>query len=209
MVAGTVDLSTAWLLTRMPHICNVDGKLPLGSPWTCPYDVVAYDTSVLWGVVGPRQQFGSFGPYSGLIFWTLAIGVLSPLLLWAFQSMLYKKIPRSCSSIIALINVPVILGASGWMPAAGIINYTSWFLVGILFNFYLFSYRKHLWQRYNYVLSAGLDAGTALMGVLLTLSLGFNAKHLVWWGAEGLDHCPLATCPSSPQIHIHGCPTYA
>ncbi|GLT62164.1 hypothetical protein SLA2020_348210 [Shorea laevis] len=73
------------------------------------------------------------------------------------------------------------------------------------FQFYIFRYRKQWWQRYNYVLSAALDAGVAFMGVLLYFSLGLENKSLTWWGTDG-EHCPLATCPTAKGIVADGCP---
>ncbi|KAF6152754.1 hypothetical protein GIB67_021414 [Kingdonia uniflora] len=51
------------------------------------------------------------------------------------------------------------------------------------------------WQKYNYVLSAALDAGTAFMGILLFFTLQNEGHNLKWWGTK-FDHCPLATCPT-------------
>jgi hypothetical protein len=51
--------------------------------------------------------------------------------------------------------------------------------VGTVFNFVLFRYRKGWWQRYNYVLSAAMDAGVAVMGVLLYFALGGAEARVV------------------------------
>lgn len=60
---------------------------------------------------------------------------------------------------IPLINLPVILGATIYMPPATALNYNSWILVRTLINFFVFRYRKVWWQKYNYILLAILDAG--------------------------------------------------
>ncbi|KAG2704929.1 hypothetical protein I3760_05G028800 [Carya illinoinensis] len=97
------------------------------------------------------------------------------------------------------------LGATGMMPPATPLNYNAWILVGTIFNFFIFRYRKQWWQRYNYVLSAALDAGVAFMGVLLYFSVGMEGKGLTWWGTDG-EHCPLAKCPTAKGIAVDGCP---
>ncbi|KAI5416793.1 Oligopeptide transporter 3 [Lathyrus oleraceus] len=61
--------------------------------------------------------------------------------------------------------------------------------------------------KYNYVLSVALDAGTALMAVLIFFALQNAGHSLRWWGTE-LDHCPLATCPTAPGIVVDGCPVF-
>ncbi|KAG6774097.1 hypothetical protein POTOM_021446 [Populus tomentosa] len=71
-------------------------------------------------------------------------------------------------------------------------------------------YRKDLWQRYNYVLSAALDAGVAFMAVLIYVTVGLENKILYWWGSDPdvfPEHCSLATCPTAKGISVDGCPT--
>jgi len=50
-----------------------------------------------------------------------------------------------------------------------------------------------------YVVSAALDAGTALMGVLIFFTLQNAGHNLKRWGSE-MDHCSLATYPIAPGI---------
>ncbi|KAI7991828.1 Oligopeptide transporter 4 [Camellia lanceoleosa] len=65
--------------------------------------------------------------------------------------------------------------------------------------------QKKWWQRYNYILSAALDAGVAFMAVLLYLSIGMKNKRITWWGTKG-EHCGLVTCPTAKGIVADGCP---
>ncbi|KAH7426103.1 hypothetical protein KP509_11G084900 [Ceratopteris richardii] len=194
IIAGTVDMGTAWwLYNSVPHLCNADGKSDVASAWTCPWDIVAYDTSIVWGVLGPDYTFGSKGVYKNIAFYMLlGGGVLAPLLVW-----LLAKIFPNASPWIKLINVPVILGASGWMPAASSINYTSWLCVGFIFNYYVFKYHKTWWKEYNFVISAALDAGTTIMGLFISISfMGQPGGTPRWWGSSAYsDHCRLSNCP--------------
>ncbi|PQP94595.1 oligopeptide transporter 2 [Prunus yedoensis var. nudiflora] len=199
IVAGTVNIGTAWwLLVSVENICNVD-LLPSNSPWTCPGDSVFFNASVIWGLVGPRRIFGSLGHYSALN-WFFLVGALGPLLVWS----LHKAFPKQ--KWIAYINLPVIFGATAVMPPATTVNFNCWIVMGIVFNYFVFRYRKRWWQRYNYVLSAALDAGLAFMGVLLYMCLTINDISISWWGAVDYDHCPLATCPTNKDIVLgHAC----
>ncbi|KAE8715846.1 hypothetical protein F3Y22_tig00110160pilonHSYRG00766 [Hibiscus syriacus] len=72
---------------------------------------------------------------------------------------------------IPLINLPVLLGATAVMPPTTSLNFNCYLIIGFIFNYYVFKYRKGWWQRYNYVLSATLDAGLAFMGVLIYFTL--------------------------------------
>ncbi|KAJ4716021.1 Oligopeptide transporter like [Melia azedarach] len=198
ILAGTINLAVAWwLLNSIENICQ-DNLLPPDSPWTCPGDQVFFDASVIWGLVGPKRIFGSLGNYPAMN-WFFLGGVLGPVIVW----LLHKAFPRQ--SWIPLINLPVLLGATGNMPAARAVNYNAWIIVGTIFNFFVFRYRKEWWQRYNYILSAALDAGVGFMAVLLYFSVGMEEKGLSWWGTEG-EHCDLATCPTAKGIVVDGCP---
>lgn len=182
----------------MENICNVD-LLPTNSPWTCPGDSVFFNASVIWGLVGPRRIFGSLGHYSALNLFFL-VGALGPLLVWS----LHKAFPKQ--KWIAYINLPVLFGATAVMPPATTVNFNCWIVMGIVFNYFVFRYRKRWWQRYNYVLSAALDAGLAFMGVLLYMCLTINDISISWWGTVDYDHCPLATCPTNKDIVLgHPC----
>ncbi|KAK3015110.1 hypothetical protein RJ639_006790 [Escallonia herrerae] len=198
VIAGTINLAVGWwLLESIENICQ-DDLLPPDSPWTCPGDRVFFDASVIWGLVGPKRIFGTLGNYSSMN-WFFLGGALGPVIVW----LLHKAFPKQ--SWIPLINLPVLLGATGAMPPATPLNYNAWIIVGTIFNFFIFRYRKKWWQRYNYILSAALDAGVAFMGVLLYFSLGMESKTLTWWGTNG-EHCDLATCPTAKGILVDGCP---
>ncbi|KAF9600351.1 hypothetical protein IFM89_008522 [Coptis chinensis] len=110
-------------------------------------------------------------------------------------------------SLIPLINLPILLGATANIPPATTLNYNVWVAVGTIFNFFIFRYRKQWWQRYNYVLSAALDAGVAFMGVLLYFSLSMQGKSLNWWGSAG-KYCDLASCPTAKGVMVDRCHVY-
>uniref|UniRef100_A0A5B7B5B4 Putative oligopeptide transporter 4-like n=1 Tax=Davidia involucrata TaxID=16924 RepID=A0A5B7B5B4_DAVIN len=201
IIAGTINISVAWwLLNSIDNICHKE-VLPSNSPWTCPNDRVFFDASVIWGLVGPRRIFGPLGNYSALN-WFFLGGVMGPIIVWV----LHRAFPKQ--SWIPLINLPVILGATANMPPATSLNYNSWILVGTIFNFFVFRYRKKWWQRYNYILSAALDAGVAFMAVLLYFSVQMEDRKIKWWGTEDPEHCDLAICPTAKGISVEGCPTF-
>ncbi|KAG6761229.1 hypothetical protein POTOM_034436 [Populus tomentosa] len=198
VLAGTINLAVAWwLLNSIANICQ-DDLLPANSPWTCPGDRVFFDASVIWGLVGPKRIFGTLGNYQAMN-WFFLGGALGPVIVW----LLHKSFPKQ--SWIPLINLPVLLGATAYMPPATPVNYNAWIIVGTIFNFFIFRYKKTWWQRYNYVLSAALDAGVAFMAVLLYFSVGIEDRNLNWWGTNG-EHCELATCPTAKGIMVDGCP---
>ncbi|KAK9181459.1 hypothetical protein WN944_024596 [Citrus x changshan-huyou] len=93
------------------------------------------------------------------------------------------------------------------MPPATTMNFNCWIVVGTIFNYFIFKYRKGWWQRYNYVVSAALDAGLAFMGVLLYFTLTMENRSINWWGSAG-EHCDLASCPTTKGVVVEGCPAH-
>ncbi|XP_062027716.1 oligopeptide transporter 7 [Rosa rugosa] len=196
LIAGLVYLSTAWwLMETIPGICT-----DTTSVWTCPMDTVFYDASVIWGLIGPRRIFGDLGTYAA-VNWFFLGGAIAPVLVWLAA----KAFPQQ--EWIRLINMPVLIGATGDMPPATAVNYTSWIILGFLSGFVAYRYRPDWWRRHNYVLSGALDAGLAFMGVLLYFSVGLEDISPNWWGND-LDGCPLAQCPTAVGVVVEGCPVY-
>ncbi|GMN44352.1 hypothetical protein TIFTF001_013549 [Ficus carica] len=200
LVAVMVYTATAWwLMGEIPHLCDTS-MLPKDSPWTCPMDHVFYDASVIWGLVGPRRIFGDLGEY-GLVNWFFLGGAIAPILVW----MAHKAFPQH--KWICLIHMPILLGSTSMMPPATAVNFTSWIAVGFFSGFYMYRYHPNWWKRCNYVLSGGLDAGTAFMTILIFLALGSRNIGLSWWG-NNPEGCPLAACPTAPGIVVDGCPVF-
>ena len=94
------------------------------------------------------------------------------------------------------ISTPVILNGVSYIPPATGINYSSWFLIGFIFQYWI---RKRVggrgyvwWVKYAYVLSSALDSGTVMgvMVVFLGLQMAGGGAGttggggLRWWGNE-------------------------
>lgn len=197
----TSFFTTWWLINSIPNICD-ESNLPVGSPWTCPGYEVFYSASIIWGVIGPGRMFTGKGIYPGLN-WFFLIGLLAPVPVW----WLSRKYPEK--KWIRGINMPVLLGSTMSIPPAGPVHYWTWGAAGWFFNYYVYNKYRAWWGRYNYLLSAALSAGVALMAILLFMSLQtWNIVGPDWWGLDVGDHCPLAQCPMAPGIVVDGCPTF-
>ncbi|GAB4826164.1 oligopeptide transporter 6 [Ancistrocladus abbreviatus] len=201
LVSVAVYTGTAWWMMGSIHnLCDVS-LLPADSKWTCPMDNTFFHASVIWGLVGPRRIFGNLGEYAK-INWFFLVGAILPILVW----LLHKAFPKQ--RWISLINMPVLLGSTAMMPPASAVNFTSWIIVGFLSGFVIYRYRPKVWERYNYVLSGGLDAGTAFITILVFFSLQYVQNiGISWWGNHG-EGCPLATCPTAKGVVVDGCPVF-
>ncbi|GAA5998997.1 hypothetical protein JCM5350_004400, partial [Sporobolomyces pararoseus] len=162
-----------WLVSRVPDLCESQQHFLL----TCPTVRVYYSASVTWGLIGPARQFAVGKLYNPILYWLLA-GAILPVLTWLAT----RRFPNT---FVKYINVPVALTGAIYMPPATGINFSSWILVGFIFQYVLRRRRFRWWSKFNFVLSAGLDSGTVLSGVVifLTLSLPKNGQiSLDWWG---------------------------
>ncbi|XP_010520948.1 PREDICTED: oligopeptide transporter 6 [Tarenaya hassleriana] len=203
IVAVVVYSATAWwLMADIPHLCDTN-LLPPDSQWTCPMDRVFFDASVIWGLVGPRRMFGDLGEYSN-VNWFFLGGAVAPFMVWLAA----KAFPNQ--TWISKIHIPVLMGATAMMPPATAVNFTSWIVVAFIFGHFVYKYRREWWKKYNYVLSGGLDAGTAFMTILLFLALQRRDDiALNWWGNAGeRDMCPFASCPTAKGVIVKGCPVF-
>jgi len=176
IIAGVVNLGTAYLLFQIvPNICSEDSD-----EWKCSNTRVFYSASVIWGVIGPQKMFGAGSYYHSLMWWFL-FGALLPVPFW----LLHRKYP---DSIWQYVHIPVIIGATAVMPPAQPVMYPSWFIVGIIFQFYIYRYRHDWWARFNYVFSAAMDCGVAICGLFLFFTVQYWNYELHWWGNR--DDCP-------------------
>ncbi|CAL1707442.1 unnamed protein product [Somion occarium] len=177
-IAGTVQLGVqAWMFTNIENMCDPHQK----DHFICPSTQVFGTASIIWGVIGPIRQFSKGQVYYPLLFFFL-IGAIAPLLAW----LVHLKWPNS---FIKYVNFPVIFSGTGLIPPASAVNYVPWTIVGFVFNYVI--RRRHFawWTKYNYVLSAALDAGVAVSAILIFFCLQYPRNGTIgenniqtWWG---------------------------
>lgn len=69
------------------------------------------------------------------------------------------------------------------MPPATGINYASWAIVGFIFNYFIRRFHFRWWMRYNYILSAALDAGVVIALIVIFFAIQYpTGAEIVWWG---------------------------
>ncbi|KIO28914.1 hypothetical protein M407DRAFT_229195 [Tulasnella calospora MUT 4182] len=143
----------------------------------CAHNQVFYSASVIWGLIGPRRQFGKGGVYYGEIY-ALIAGAMFPLLIWWWCQLQPKSSLRK-------FNFAVALAGCTYAPPATGINYSSSFCVGLISQWYLRTRKPFWWATYNFILSGALDSGTAvgitICFLILQLPKSGNVV-LKWWG---------------------------
>ncbi|KAI0706064.1 OPT oligopeptide transporter [Cytidiella melzeri] len=162
------------VIMKLEDVCtplNVNG-------FTCPSASSFSDAATIWGVIGAKRLFGVGQLYNPLM-WIILVGALLPIPLY----ILARRYPYSRWRYV---NIPVALSAALFFPPFNGTQFTSWFLVGAVFQFFVRRYHFRWWMRYNYILAAALDAGTSICLVLIVLVTGLanngNGLALNWWG---------------------------
>ncbi|KAL1756184.1 OPT oligopeptide transporter protein-domain-containing protein [Schizophyllum commune] len=162
-----------WVYNNIPDVCTDEQS----NGYTCTSSRTFATASLIWGGVGPQRMFSPGAPYSGLL-WFFLIGGVLPIPFY----FLARRYPLS---FWRYINIPVFFAGVGAMPPATGSNFASWALVGFVFNYFIRKYRTGFWMRYNYIISAGLDAGVAVAMVIVFFAVQLpkgGTIELDWWG---------------------------
>ncbi|KAF8264395.1 OPT oligopeptide transporter [Lactarius quietus] len=178
MIAGTVQLGVQnWIFSNVEDICSPTQK----DGFICPSTTVFGNASIIWGVIGPQRLFSHGQLYYGLVFFFL-LGAVLPIIQWTLHK-------RFRIGLMRYLNFPVIFSSMFSMPPATPINFVPSILICFLFNYVI--RRRHFgwWAKYNYVLSAALDASYAIGTVFIFFalqypdhgSIGLNSIQ-AWWG---------------------------
>ena len=173
-----------WMFVNIPDICQPNQKDAL----TCPHNQVLYTTSAIWGLIGPARQFGTDSIYHPQLY-AIAIGAVLPLPFWLWQ----RKWPNKWNRFV---NLPIVLNGIGLIPPATGINYSSWFLVGFIFQFLVRRRNFVWWSKFNYVLTAAFDCGTVLSVLFIFFTLQFpkGGFFVNWWGNTVYTRSAFSLC---------------
>ncbi|KXG47533.1 Oligopeptide transporter OPT superfamily [Penicillium griseofulvum] len=159
-----------WMMGHISDLCKPTNK----QRFTCNDAKVMYNASLIWGTIGPQRMFQSGQVYNGLMYFFL-IGPVVTVLVY----LIYRRYPNSW---VRYINVPIFFNAAGNIPPANTTQYSLWFIVGFLFNYLIRKRAFDWWKRYNYLLQAAMDTGTAIATIIIFFALGYHAITFNWWG---------------------------
>ncbi|KAJ5200127.1 Oligopeptide transporter OPT superfamily [Penicillium cf. griseofulvum] len=159
-----------WMMGHISDLCEPTNK----QRFTCNGAKVMYNASLIWGTIGPQRMFQSGQVYNGLMYFFL-IGPVVTVLVY----LIYRRYPNSW---VRYINVPIFFNAAGNIPPANTTQYSLWFIIGFLFNYLIRKRAFDWWKRYNYLLQAAMDTGTAIATIIIFFALGYHAITFNWWG---------------------------
>ncbi|KAB8070934.1 OPT oligopeptide transporter protein-domain-containing protein [Aspergillus leporis] len=160
-----------WMLGHVKDVCSSDQP----NNFTCPQGRVNYNSAVFWGAIGPARLYNIGQRYSGLLhmFW---IGASLPIITYFLR----KKFPNN--RFLHAVHWPIFFAGTGNLPPATGINYSTAFVVSLVFNKIIKGRKPNWWAKYNYVLSAALDSGVAVSAILIFFALVLPGVSLSWWG---------------------------
>ena len=183
-----------WIFRNVSDICHPNQISQL----TCPHNQVFYTASAVWwvlgsyvlcylfyiylpqlrGLIGPTRQFGTGSIYHPHLYAIIA-GVFIPMPAYFWQ----RRFPNSWTRYV---STPVIIAGLSAIPPATGINYSSWFLVGFIFQYMIRKRNFAWWSKFNYVLSSALDSGTviSIMIIFFMLQVGVVFFFILWMDFE-------------------------
>ncbi|RKP09680.1 OPT oligopeptide transporter protein-domain-containing protein [Thamnocephalis sphaerospora] len=173
-----------WVLANKSDVLRGAARDPT-QQWDARVTKVFYSSSVLWGAVGPSSVFGRDSPYRPLI-WLFLVGLLLPIPFY----LLHRRFPRSKWR---LVNVPLLAAGAYAVPQSPANFLLSSFIVGFVSQVAVRRYFSIWWRRYNYVLSAALDTGSQLAGIVVFLAMS-GVAFPIWWGNARpvTEHCNMS-----------------
>ncbi|KAG0320947.1 hypothetical protein BGZ99_004230 [Dissophora globulifera] len=182
LAAALVSMgTTTYLMNNIKDICT-----EAAYPFTCPSASLFGASSIVWGVVGPLKFLSPSSMYYPIV-WFFFIGFMIPVPFY----FLARKFPNTW---LKDVNMAAFMLGCGPFPPAATSIMPTWALTGFIFNFYI--KRRHFgwWSKYNYVMSAALDAGVAISAIVIFFALQNNNIQMpVWWGnnPSSIDQCPM------------------
>lgn len=158
-------------------------------------------------------MFGAGSIYQNFNFFWL-IGACLPVIFYVLTKVLKLKFTRA-------LHAPVMLGAMGWLPPATPLSFSSWAIVGLIFNHGIRKRFQGWWRTYNYITAAALDAGLIISTIVIFFAITLPDVTIPqWWGNVDVFNTvvstylvlfiPLSRC-SSPLVlsHMTSCAWYA
>lgn len=177
LVVGTLGQVSVmnWALNHIPGICDLEAA-PNG--FTCPFSRTHFNTSVVWGALGPKRFLAAGALHHPLVYFPL-MGAGLTIVVHVVRKRVFPD-----TRWLENVHVPLFLGGLNYIPPATGMNYGSWAIVGLLFGLLVKRRARDWWRRYNFVLSSALECSVAIAGIVIFFAVFYTgaAKRFNWWG---------------------------
>ncbi|CUM63902.1 uncharacterized protein PRCAT00001490001 [Priceomyces carsonii] len=174
-----------YVVNHIKDVCSTNAK----NNMVCRSTKTQFNTHLVWGLFG-NKLFSDGGRYSWVLYFFL-VGALISIVHFAI---LYF---RPNSFVKRLSPVLLVAGASN-IPSVTGFNFSTWFVVAVIFNFYI--RRRHVdwWRKYNLVMAIGIDCGVAIAAIIIYFCVVYTgaSSRIQWWGTEVASiGCDSEGCP--------------
>ncbi|CAH2352874.1 oligopeptide transporter 2 [[Candida] railenensis] len=159
-----------WQFDTIVDICHSDQS----QKFTCPSSTTFFSASVFWGTIGPKKVFGGLYP---VLQYCFLIGFLLVFPALAFKWYGPKKWTR-------YFQPSIFMGGFLNYAPYNLSYYTPGLYVSFAFMYYIKKHYLTWWEKYNFVLSGGLDAGVAFSSIIIFFAVQYHDKSISWWGND-------------------------
>lgn len=176
-----------WSISNIKDYCQPHQE----SKFTCPDAVTYYNSSVLWGAIGPKRIFEGVYP---IMKWCWLIGAVVGVAFGIYKLALPRFYPLWLNPVI------IVGGMLNMAPPYNLTYMTPGAIANFFSQFYMRKYRVRLWEKYNYVLSAGFSAGLVVSSIIIFFSVQYKDKSIHWWGNDVINAGIDAAGPAKRNI---------
>ncbi|KAK9475999.1 OPT oligopeptide transporter protein-domain-containing protein [Lipomyces japonicus] len=156
-----------WQMANIKDLCTTTQP----QKFKCAGEHSFYNTSIAWGVIGPRRMFGDLYP---ILKYCFLMGFLVAIPLHFIQRRFHKQL-RHFNPVL------IVAGMSNWAPY-NLSYFTPGLYMSIAFMYIIKNRYLAWWEKYNYILHSGLTSGVAFGALLVFFTLQYNGVKLSWWG---------------------------
>ncbi|KAI8608312.1 OPT oligopeptide transporter protein-domain-containing protein [Chytriomyces sp. MP71] len=132
--------------------------------------------AITWGGLA-KQLYAPGAPYQW-VFYSFFVGLGAPFVFLG----LHKIFPKVG---FHYINVAIISSYLGYFCSGSNSSVFTYFIIAAFTQFYLRRYKPHIFNKYQYLTAAGLDAGNNLTVLMVALTVGgvitSHAITFPWW----------------------------
>ncbi|CAI4863021.1 AIG_G0057240.mRNA.1.CDS.1 [Saccharomyces cerevisiae] len=157
-----------WQISNIKDFCTPHQN----AKFTCPDAVTYYNASVVWGAIGPKRIFNYIYP---IFKWCWLIGACIDIFfgVWKRWGKFYPRYFDPMLFVGGMLNMS---------PPYNLMYYTSGMIVSYISQYYMKRHHLNLWEKYNYVLSAGFSTGLVLSAIIIFFAVQYKDTAFNWWG---------------------------
>ncbi|CAI8497138.1 unnamed protein product [Hanseniaspora opuntiae] len=183
-----------WISHHIKGICTADNKYNL----TCKSIKSLYTSNILWGLFG-HKIFGPDGRYN-IVLWFFLIGAMVSLV-----CVIIRRLRPNNKFFKDYFSPVLFMGGAGDIPTSTGVNYHSWFIVGMIFNYFIYTKKNGWWRRYNLISGIGMNCGLAVAVIIVYFAVQYpgGVASYNWWATEvASSSCDAKGCPYKPASGI-------